>query len=268
MAGLFAAKRQQKAFRLIPLAQIAKNPGQPRKIFDAAALQSLADSISRYGVISPLSVRRTADGYELIAGERRLRAAEMAGLREVPCYIMEASEEDSSLMALVENLQRKDLDFFEEAASLRRLTQRYGLTQEQAARRIGKTQSAVANKLRLLSLSPETVSAVRSGGLTERHARALLRLSDERAQLAAAEHIAARGLNVEQAERYIEALLRESPPQQQRRVMVRDVRIFMNTLRRAMQIMRESGYEAEMAQRTEGGVTEIVIRLPQRPAAR
>ena len=147
-------KPPSKEFRRISIRQIRKNPNQPRKRFDPQALQELAESIRRYGVITPLTVRETDEGYELIAGERRLRAASIAGLSAVPCYVVKASDRDSALMALLENLQRKDLDCFEEAASLQRLCRDYHMTQQEAAERVGKTQSAVANKLRLLRLSP------------------------------------------------------------------------------------------------------------------
>ncbi len=179
MTPMFHLVGSERQLRRIRTTQISRNPYQPRKYFEPEAIRQLADSIRQYGVLNPLTVRRTTDGYELIAGERRLRAARAAGLSEVPCLIMSATEEDSSAIALVENLQRRDLDFFEEAAGYRQLIDRYGLTQEEAAHRVGKTQSAVANKLRLLKLSPETMQMIRDGGLTERHARAILRLPTE-----------------------------------------------------------------------------------------
>ena len=190
----------KREFKWLPVGSIAKNPNQPRRVFDENALLELCDSIRRYGVITPLTVRRVDGAYQLIAGERRLRASIMAGLEAVPCYIVAAEEEDSSLMALVENLQRRDLDFFEEALGLQRLTDLYGMTQQQAAEKVGKTQSSVANKLRLLKLSPEVIALVREHGLTERHARALLRIAGPDAQYRAAQEIARRGLNVEQTE--------------------------------------------------------------------
>ena len=179
MTPMFHLVGSERQLRRIRTTQISRNPYQPRKYFEPEAIRELADSIRQYGVLNPLTVRRTTDGYELIAGERRLRAARAAGLSEVPCLVMSATEEDSSAIALVENLQRRDLDFFEEAAGYRQLIDRYGLTQEEAAHKVGKTQSAVANKLRLLKLSPETMQMIRDGGLTERHARAILRLPTE-----------------------------------------------------------------------------------------
>ncbi|MBQ1281296.1 MAG: ParB/RepB/Spo0J family partition protein, partial [Oscillospiraceae bacterium] len=166
----FCAASTGRPLKHIKVSAIARNPYQPRKYFDQEAIFQLAESIRTYGVLNPLTVRRTGEGYELIAGERRLRAARAAGLTEVPCIVLSATEEDSSAIALVENLQRRDLDFFEEAQGFRQLIDLYGLTQEEAARRVGKTQSAVANKLRLLKLSSEVMRVVRDGGLTERHA--------------------------------------------------------------------------------------------------
>ena len=167
----------------LPLGSIRPNPAQPRRVFDPAGLQELADSIREYGILQPLTVRRRENGYELIAGERRLRAAGMAGLTQAPCLVAAVDEEASGMLALVENLQRRDLDFIEEAEGLARLMKTWGLSQEQAARKVGKSQSAVANKLRLLRLSPSVLAELRLHGLSERHARALLKLRSEDEQL-------------------------------------------------------------------------------------
>lgn len=195
----------------LPIDALRPNPNQPRIEFDEASLRSLSDSIRRYGILQPLTVRRTDEGYELIAGERRLRAAKIAGLREVPCLLARSSEEESALLALIENLQRRDLHYLEEAAAIARLIATYGLSQEQAAERLGKSQSAIANKLRLLRLSPDCVRLLREHDLSERHARALLRLTDEEDRLKALQVIAARGYNVAQSEAYIEELLKLKP---------------------------------------------------------
>ena len=176
--------------------EIAPNPMQPRRRFDEAALAELSESIRNYGVLNPLTVRQRAGRYELVAGERRLRAAKLAGLREVPCLLLDVDLEDAGLIALVENLQRRDLDFLEEAEGLRQLIDRFGLSQEEAARRIGKSQSAVANKLRLLRLPPDVLEGLRLNGLTERHGRALLRLPEPEAQRAALAVILERGMTV------------------------------------------------------------------------
>ena len=172
--------KEDRTLRRVRVSDIVRNPNQPRKYFDPEAIAQLAESIRQYGVLNPLTVRRApGGGYELVAGERRLRAARVAGLNDVPCLVIAADNEDSSAIALVENLQRRDLDFFEEAEGFKRLIDQYGLTQEEAARKVGKTQSAVANKLRLLRLSQQNMELIRSANLTERHARCLLRLDDE-----------------------------------------------------------------------------------------
>ncbi len=159
--------REDRVLRRIRISEIVRNPNQPRRYFDPEAIATLAESIRQYGVLNPLTVRRTAGGgYELVAGERRLRAARVAGLTDVPCLLINADGEDSSVIALVENLQRRDLDFFEEANGFKRLIDQFGLTQEEAARKVGKTQSAVANKLRLLRLSQQNMELIRCNNLT------------------------------------------------------------------------------------------------------
>ena len=208
--GDFLSRRVQ----YIPLARLRPNPQQPRRRFDEAALRELADSIRAYGILQPLTVRRVEDGYQLIAGERRMRAAAMAGLREVPCLVAQVDEQDAGMLALIENLQRRDLDCFEEAAAIARLISRYGLSQEQAAEKLGKSQSAVANKLRLLRLSEPVRQALRQSGLTERHARALLRLPDEEARLSALAEIVRRQMNV--ARTHLHHQGRAAVPQQHR----------------------------------------------------
>ncbi len=253
-------RQAAKEFRRIPIRQIRKNPNQPRKQFEPVALEELADSIRRFGIITPLTVRQQGEGYELVAGERRLRAAAIAGLQTVPCYIVQVNDLDSGLMALLENLQRKDLDCFEEAASLRKLCEDYKMTQQEAAERIGKTQSAVANKLRLLKLPPVVIEQVRAFGLSERHARALLRLEEER-QLAAVREIGTRGMTVAQTESYIERLLQEKP-KNRRQTCIKDVRLFCNTVERAVRLMRESGVAADYKRAQEGETLIVTVRIP------
>lgn len=201
--GEFLSTRVQ----YIPLGRIRPNPQQPRRSFDEEDLAELAASIRSCGILQPLTVRRAGEGYELVAGERRLRAARIAGLREVPCLVAQVGEEDSALLALMENLQRRDLDCWEEAQAIARLISRYGLSQEEAARRLGRAQPTVANKLRLLRLPEDVRALLRENGLTERHARALLRLQDPEVQRRAAGDMVRRGMNVAQAEAYVEKLL-------------------------------------------------------------
>lgn len=262
--------REERTLRRIRVSDIARNPNQPRKYFDPEAIAQLAESIRQYGVLNPLTVRRSPNGgYELVAGERRLRAARVAGLNDVPCLVIAADNEDSSAIALVENLQRRDLDFFEEAYGFKRLIDQYGLTQEEAARKVGKTQSAVANKLRLLRLSQKNMELIRSAGLTERHARCLLRLDNEQDRISATNYIIEHDLNVSRSEQYIEQLLQEkkeqTPAAQQERKVVRlikDVRFFLNTLNRAVGVMVDSGIGATVEQKESDDGLTLTINIP------
>lgn len=260
--GDFLSRRVQ----YIPLARLRPNPQQPRRRFDETALRELADSIRAYGILQPLTVRRAEEGYQLIAGERRMRAAAMAGLREVPCLVAQVDEQDAGMLALIENLQRRDLDCFEEAAAIARLISRYGLSQEQAAEKLGKSQSAVANKLRLLRLPPSVVELLGQGDLSERHARALLRLADEEEQIAAAKTIIQRHMNVAQAEEYIESLLREiqaTPPRRRPTFILKDVRLFLNSLDRSLTLMRSAGVEAGCSRQDTEDEILLTIRIPK-----
>ena len=263
---------QSRRIHQLPIDKIVPNPRQPRRHFDEQALRELAESIRQHGVLQPLSVQRTAGGYVLVAGERRLRAAGMAGLTHVPCLLVRASDEDSAVLALIENLQCCDLHYLEEAQAIARLIAQYGLSQEEAARRLGRSQPAVANKLRLLRLSPECCDLLRRYGLTERHARALLRLEDEEDRLAAARHMGERGLNVAAAEAYVEELLHEAQRQEPPRrpiYVIKDVRLFLNSLRRGMDTIRRAGVDAQYdKEESEEGIT-ITIRIPKgRPEAK
>lgn len=255
--------------RYISVEGIRPNPRQPRRIFEQEGLQQLSDSIQRFGILQPLTVRSTSDGYELVAGERRLRAAKMAGLRQVPCLLAQVGEEDSALLALIENLQRRDLDCWEEAEAIAHLIADYHLTQEQAAEKIGKSQSAVANKLRLLRLSEPVRQILREGGLTERHARALLRLGDEEQQLNAALTVAKGQYTVARTEQYVEQLLaknRLTPPPRRPTYIVKDVRLFLNSVDRLLQTMRRSGVAADCGRQDTEEEICLTIHIPKRVA--
>ena len=248
----------------LPVAAIAPNPGQPRRHFSRAGLEELAASIAEHGVLQPLSVRRGEGGYELISGERRLRAARMAGLTEVPCILVAADEQESSVLALVENLQRRDLDFVEEALALSRLIQTCRLSQEEAARKLGKSQSAVANKLRLLRLPPEVLALLREKGFTERHARALLRLEGAEQQAAAARAVVDRGLTVARTEEYVERLLHPAPAARRKpTIVLRDVRLFLNTVSRGLSLMQRAGVQADCRQEDTGEAIRLTITIPK-----
>ena len=262
--GEFLSSRVQ----YLPINQIRPNPQQPRRHFDVEALEELAESIRTYGILQPLTVRKVAAGYELVAGERRLRASRIAQLREVPCLVAQVDEKDSALLALIENLQRRDLDYFEEAAAIARLISRYGLSQEQAAEKLGKSQSAVANKLRLLRLSEPVRQALRQSGLTERHARALLRLPDEEARLSALAEIVRRQMNVARTEEYVEQLLAEKPvPARSATYIIKDVRLFLNSIDRSFQLMRQSGVNADLGRRDTDSEILLTIRIPKQRTA-
>ena len=256
---------------LLPVGSIHPNPMQPRKIFDPAALAELTESIRMYGVLQPLTVRKAADGsFELVAGERRLRASRAAGLDKVPCILVNVSEQDSGLLALVENLQRQDLDFIEEAEGLRTLTRTYGMSQEEAAKCIGLSQSAVANKLRLLRLSPEVLYLLRERGLSERHARALLRLENDEQRLEVLSHVLAQDLNVARTEQYIEEYLKQGGPpkgaqgkKKAPRIVLKDVRIFFNTVTKGLGVMRRNGVQAEYDQAETEADYILTIRIPK-----
>ncbi len=230
----------------LPARTIRPNPAQPRKIFHQQALEELADSIRNHGILQPLSVRRVGTGYELIAGERRLRAAQMAGLNEIPCIVMTMDEKESGLAAMIENLQRQDLDFIEEARGIRYLLDRWNLGQEQVAKILGKSQSSIANKLRILRHSVPVLEALRQGALTERHARALLRLPSEEQKLAVIGTVVQMGLSVQRTERYIEGLLQEK----QAKVQRPNVSAFLQNLTASLARIQRSGVPA-VSQRTE-----------------
>ena len=248
----------------LPIDAIAPNPDQPRQTFSQEGLEELADSIRVHGILQPLSVRRKEGGYELISGERRLRAARLAGQSEVPCILVSVSDETSSLLALVENLQRRDLDFVEEAAALAKLIRTYHLSQEEAARKIGKSQSAVANKLRLLRLPPDVLALLREHGLTERHARALLRLEDPEAQRGAARYLADHGLTVAKAEQYVASLLSPAPGARRRPTyLIKDVRFFLNTIARGVSLMKSAGVAADCDRRETSDSILLTIRIPK-----
>lgn len=245
------------------------NPVQPRKLFDEESLSELSESIKSYGILNPLTVRVRGGKYELVAGERRLRAAKLAGMKEVPCILLDVNMEDASLIALVENLQRRDLDFIEEAAGISQLIRMFGMSQEEAARRIGKSQSAVANKLRLLKLPKDVLDALRENGLTERHGRALLRLPTAEAQRKALRFIIDNSLTVAAADAYVEALLAEpeseepEKPEHRRTFVMKDVRIFLNTLSRSIDLMKQGGIDAGMRREETEDSLILTISIPK-----
>ncbi len=249
----------------LPVDAIAPNPYQPRQTFAREELDELAQSIRALGVLQPLTVRKGEGGWELVAGERRLRAARLAGLDKVPCLSVRVDGQTTSLLALVENVQRTDLDFWEEALALRRLLDTFHLSQEEAARRVGKSQSAVANKLRLLRLPPEVLARLRAGGFTERHARALLKLEGSPLLEQAVDLLEADQLTVAQTEALVESLLSPAPdaPRKKPLFVLKDVRLFLNTLKRSMELMRSAGVNAQCRREDREDSILLTISIPR-----
>ena len=243
----------------LPAKAIRPNPAQPRKVFRMDALDELSDSIRQHGILQPLSVRRVGNTYELIAGERRLRAAQQAGLTDIPCIIMAMDEKESGMAAMVENLQRQDLDFIEEALGISRLCSQWSMSQEQVARLLGKSQSAVANKLRILRHSDAVLTALREAQLTERHARALLKLRSEEETLSAIAEIARQGMSVARAEKYIDSLL-ETREQRKNKA---NVGAFLNSLTQSLQKIQLSGIPAVSERRETESQIVLTITIPK-----
>ena len=243
----------------LPAKAIVPNPAQPRKVFRQEALNDLAESIRQHGILQPLSVRRVGLTYELIAGERRLRAGKMAGLTEIPCIVMNMDDKESGMTALVENLQRQDLDFIEEARGISYLMEQWNMSQEQAAKVIGKSQSAVANKLRILRHSPQVLNKLREAGLTERHARALLRLNSEAEKLETISAIVRMGMGVARTERYIEQLLagKEKKPAKA------SVGTFLNNVNQSLARMQSMGIPAVSERRETESQIVLTITIPK-----
>ena len=243
----------------LPARSIQPNPSQPRKIFKPEALDELAKSIQKHGILQPLSVRRVGTGYELIAGERRLRAGIMSGLTELPCIIMRMDDRESGLLALVENLQRQDLDFIEEARGIQALMQQGLLSQEQVSAMLGKSQSAIANKLRLLRHSEKVLLALREGELSERHARALLKLTDEGQKLQVIEYICKHQLSVAKTEQYIQQLL----SQKEGKPLMANVGAFLNNLNQSLARIQLSGVPAVSERLETDSRIVLTITIPK-----
>lgn len=269
------AAAEQKIIEMLPIGSISPNPAQPRRDFSPEGLSALADSIRNYGIIQPLTVRRPetdGEGYELVAGERRLRAAKLAGLEFVPCVVCEIDRERSAVLAIIENLQRAELNMFEEAQSLRSLACEYRMTQEEIARRLSCSQSYVANKMRLLRLSAEEQKEILQNALTERHARAFLRLRDgeERAE---AISLCIRGkLNVAATEELVDSLVREregqlavealpEKPKRKRQFILKDIRLFYNSVDHAVELVRSAGIDVRSRKIETEDSTELRITI-------
>lgn len=258
-------KKTENQICFIAQTDILPNPNQPRKRFDYDELEGLAQSIRSNGILQPLIIRELENGkYELVAGERRLRAARLVGLTKLPCIISEISEADSAVFAVLENLQRQDLDYFEEAEAIATLLSEYRLGQEELCRRLGKAQSTVSNKLRLLKLSDEMRYQISRAGLTERHARALLAIPDETARGRALSIIIDRHLTVSESETLIAQMLRKNDtPKKQMLKGFKDIRIFINTLNSAVDTIRRAGIDADSVKTETDEYVEYIVRIPK-----
>lgn len=249
----------------LPIHLVIPNPNQPRKVFSHDSLKELSDSIRQYGVLQPVCVRRKREGtYELVAGERRLRAAALAGNLKIPAIILDMDDEDSAIVALMENIQRENLTFMEEAFAYRELLEKCFITQDELAKRLGKSQGAIANKIRLLKLPQSVREIVRDFNLTERHARALLRLPSETEQLYAAKRIADLNLGVKQADELIERIIKKGIDDKANEKAARsisDVRVFFKTITKAINLMNEKGIEASAKKDETDNYYEYLIRI-------
>lgn len=248
---------------LIPQENIAPNPNQPRQRFDYDELEGLAQSIRQNGILQPITVRQTETGFELISGERRLRAARLVGLTKIPAIVAELDNKNSAVFSLIENLQRQDLDCFEEAEAIDRLVTDYGMSREELSRKLGKAPSTLSNKLRLLRLPEDMRYRLTRGGLSERHARALLQLDNDEQRARALGIMLDRHLTVQESERLVEQMLAKTGKNRTNFRGVRDVRVFINTLNHAVDAIRRAGVDADAAKSETPEYIEYVVRIPK-----
>lgn len=249
---------------LIPSDSIYPNPNQPRKVFDQSELVNLAISIRMNGILQPITVREIENGYELVSGERRLRASKLAGLLNVPCIVVDVNSLKSAVFALIENLQRQNLGYFEEAQAINKLMKDFSLSQDEAARRLGKAPSTVSNKLRLLSLPEEAREKLSQNGLSERHARALLRL-EEGYIMEVLSRVIEKKLNVSQTEKLVEEYVsKNKKPGRQTKIMFSDVKIFLNTINNALDTMQKAGIKAELKREDNENSYIYLIEIPKK----
>lgn len=266
--NLFEREKVTAKVVMIDTSEIYPNHAQPRKDFDPNELISLAQSIKENGILQPLTIRRKeTKSYELIAGERRLRASKIAGLREVPCIIVDATAQKSAILAILENIQREDLNYFEEAEGISKLIDEWGVTQEEAAKKLGKSQSTIANKLRILRLSNEEKEMLLAANLTERHARALIRIEDKKKRTNAIKLITIRKLNAMETEKYIDELIQGKVIKHplKRLTIVKDERLLYNTFKKVVDIMKKSGIDAKTQRNENDEYIEYVIKIPKNP---
>ncbi|GAB1475969.1 nucleoid occlusion protein [Bacillota bacterium] len=249
----------------IPIDLIDVNPDQPRKLFTDRELEELSSSIKEFGVIQPVIVKKSGSRFHLIAGERRVRAALLAGLEKIPAIIREADSRDMALIAIVENVQREDLNYIEEAMAYKSLVEEFGLSQSDIAKKVGKQQSTISNKLRILMLPEDIRTALINNKLTERHARALLRIPGDEQRKSMLNRIIEHSLNVSQSEKLIEEFLEKNEEVRRKAEKLRFInyRIYINTIRKAFGIIQEVEKEARFFQEDKGDYLELRITIPK-----
>lgn len=269
MTGLFKNKEKQvQRVVLIETSLIIPNRSQPRVTFSDEELSSLADSIRENGILQSINVRKCGVNYEIVSGERRLRAAKLCGLESVPCIIIDVDDEKSAVLALIENIQRRDLSYFEEAVAIEKLISYYGLTQEEAASRLGKAQSTIANKLRLLKFTDAERNLLIKGNISERQARALIRLDDPKMRVRALGQIIMDRLNIEQSEKLIETMLsdktsevQKKKPQTPRKILFPVPRLYINSINKIVKTMKEANIDCETVTNRVGEYYEYTIKI-------
>ena len=260
---------EDKRVMEIPIENIVPNPYQPRKVFSQSALEELSKSIKTYGILQPITVRAKDDKYELIAGERRLRAAKLANLQTVPAIINNMSDESSAVLALLENLQREDLNFIEEAMGYENLIKEHAFTQQQLAEKLGKNQSTIANKLRILRLPNEIKINLVEKDLTERHARALLKLPNEELMREVLDKVIKNELTVKKTEKLIKDILEDlqDTQEQEKKQNIKSamaIRIYLNTMKQAFDAIIGTGIEAKYNEVDKGDYMEVVVKIPKK----
>ena len=260
---------EDKRVMEIPIENIVPNPYQPRKVFSQSALEELSKSIKTYGILQPITVRVKDDKYELIAGERRLRAAKLANLQTVPAIINNMSDESSAVLALLENLQREDLNFIEEAMGYENLIKEHAFTQQQLAEKLGKNQSTIANKLRILRLPNEIKINLVEKDLTERHARSLLKLPNEELMREILDKVIKNELTVKKTEKLIKDMLEDlqdtqEPEKKQNIKSAMAIRIYLNTMKQAFDAIIGTGIEAKYNEVDKGDYMEVVVKIPKK----
>lgn len=248
---------------MLDITSIVPNPYQPRQVFDDDSLADLANSIKQYGILQPITVRQVEDHYELIMGERRFRAAQLVNLNRIPSIVIDVGNKDSAVVALIENLQRVDLSFIEEAESYKKLIEIHGLTQNELSTRVGKSQSTISNKLRILRLDAHIIDQFKQSKLTERHARALLKIKDVATQDKVLGKVIKDGLNVKDTEKLVDSKVKQFKKKHQKSTFKVNYRIYLNTIKKAFKMVKDMSSDSTMETSETDDFIEITIKIPK-----